>query len=362
METSLRYCFATVLFAVPASGLVACANRGMEAPGAGGFTVGAGGAAGQIAGTGGAASGGSGGSGTGGAAGKPGTGGNPGAGGSTGGGSGGTSSSGGAPGSGGAAGASATGGAGGGGSGGVAGSGGLAATGGGGGGGMAGNGGAGGGNNQIIVSIDFIGGSVPTGGAGGASVVAAPAMTATEVAGVKPVAYWNGAASIMGTLANLRESDGTATAATVIWNSPATPGNSGEWINRFADAPGNTRMMNGYLDPTSSASPATVKVSGLPTPIAGGYDVYVYTFGDIPGASTRTYQYAIGTTTVTVSQTGPSPSTFPGFTLAPAGGAGSYVVFHNVSGTTFTLTATPGTGPQTRAPINGIQIVWPPGS
>ena len=176
------------------------------------------------------------------------------------------------------AGASATGGAGAG-SGGVAGGGGRAAT-GGAGGGAAGNGGAGGGSNQIIVSIDFIGGSVPTGGANGGTVVGAPAMTATETAGVKPAANWNGAASIMGTLGNLLRSDGSATAASVTWNSPAMAGNPGEWINGYADAPGNTRMMNGYLDPTASTSPATVKVSGLPATIAGGYDVYVYTLGD----------------------------------------------------------------------------------
>jgi hypothetical protein len=229
-------------------------------------------------------------------------------------------------------------------------------------GGSAGNGGAGGGNNQVVVSIDFIGGSVPTGGANGGTLVSAVPMTATETAGVKLAANWNGAANISGTLGNLRQSDGTVTTATVTWSSPATGVNPGEWINGYADAPGDTRMMNGYLDPSSSTMPATVKVSALPARIAGGYDVYVYAFGDLPGAATRTYQYAIGTTTITVSQTGPSPSTFPGQTLAPAGGAGSYVVFHNVSGAAFTLTATPGTGTQTRAPVNGIQIVWPPGS
>ena len=219
-----------------------------------------------------------------------------------------------------------------------------------------------GGARQVIISIDFIGGSVPTGGTSGGTLVAAPAMGATETAGVKSAANWNGAANIMGTLANLHAADGTVTAATVTWNSPVTAGNPGEWINGYADAPGNTRMMNGYLDPTSSTAPATVKITGLAAPITGNYDVYVYTLGDLPSTSTRTYQYAIGATSTTVSQTGPSPSTFPGFTLAPSGGAGSYVIFRNVTGTSFTLTATPGTGPQTRAPVNAIQIVWPAGS
>jgi hypothetical protein len=227
---------------------------------------------------------------------------------------------------------------------------------------MTGQGGAAG-SRPIIISVDFVGGRPPSTGAGGAALVAAPAMGATEVAGVKPAMTWNSADSIIGTLANLLGSDGSATAATVTWSSMASGSNSGEWTNIFTDAPGDTRMMNGYLDPSVSTSPATVKVSGLPAALAGGYDVYVYCTGDIPQSGTRTYQYAIGTTTVTVSQSGPTTATiFSGFTLATSGGAGNYIVFRKVTGAAFTLTATPGTGSQTRAPINGIQIVWPSGS
>jgi hypothetical protein len=140
--------------------------------------------------------------------------------------------------------------------------------------------------------------------------------------------------------------------------------NPGEWLIGLADAAGNARMMNGYLDPTTSSSPATVTVSGLPSAItAGGYDVYVYVTGELgTGTAMRTYNYAIGTTTLTVSQTGPTPTSFTSFTLAPAGGAGNYIVFRNLTATSFTLTATPGTGSQTRAPVNGLQIVAPTGS
>jgi hypothetical protein len=187
-------------------------------------------------------------------------------------------------------------------------------------------------------------------------------MAATETAGVKPAMNWNGAASNAGTLTNLRETDGTRTAASVTWNSPSMGTNPGEWKNIYPDAPGDARMMNGYLDPPD-ADVATITVNGLPVAItAGHYDVYVYMAGDIPYVSTRTYQYSIGSTTFTVSQSGISPATFPGFTLAPAGGAGNYVVFRNLSGSTFTLTATPGTGPPSRAPVNGMQIVSPTGS
>ena len=214
------------------------------------------------------------------------------------------------------------------------------------------------------MSIDFIGGRTQMGGTGGAMLVAAPAMAATEVAGVKPVARWNGAANIMGTLANLVLADGTATTASVMWNSPSMGSNPGEWMLGFADMAGNTRMMNGYLDPVTASMPAVVTVSGLPTSItAAGYDVYVYVTGDVgTGTGTRVYNYAIGTTTFSVSQTGPTPTSFTSFALAPAGGAGNYIVFRNLTAATFTLTATPGTGSAPRAPVNGVQIVSPTGS
>ena len=210
------------------------------------------------------------------------------------------------------------------------------------------------------MSVDFVGGIVI---AGTGVLTPAPAMTATEIAGVKPSANWNSAPMNTGSLTNLVLGDGTATAAAVTWNSPPTGANPGEWRNPYPDAPGNARMMNGYLDPSTPATPATITVSGLPATITtGGYDVYVYAVGDIPDATTRTYGYTVGATTFVVSQTGPAPTTFPGFALALPNGVGNYVIFRAVTGASFTLTATPGTGAPTRSPINGIQIVAPTGS
>jgi len=127
-------------------------------------------------------------------------------------------------------------------------------------------------------------------------------------------------------------------------------------------------MMNGYLDPGDPGTPATVMVSGLPSSFTTGvgYDLYVYVAGQV-SSGTRTYHYAVGSTTFDVTQTGPSGATFPGYMLAPSnGGPGDYVVFRRMNGSSFTLTATPGTGPagttQTRAPLNGLQIVAPAGS
>jgi hypothetical protein len=191
-----------------------------------------------------------------------------------------------------------------------------------------------------------------------------PKMDPQEVAGFKPASHWNGAPDYMGTLTALALADGTPTVASVTWNSPRAANGRGMWWVGFTDAPGDVRMMNGYLDPhdaTNSELPATVTVTNLPTSLTtGGYDVYVYMVGDVPSGTTRTYRYSIGATSFSVTQTGPQPTTFAGYKLAPAGGAGNYVVFKNQTSTSFTLNATPPSGG--RAPVNGLQIVSPSGS
>jgi len=189
-------------------------------------------------------------------------------------------------------------------------------------------------------------------------------MAASESAGVKPATYWNSAPGSAGTLSSLVSAAGTLSAASITWNSPFRSGtDSGTYSLYFADAPGDVRMMNGYLDPSStSVSPATIDVTGLAAPMSSGYDVYVYCYGQIATPVTRTSQYAIGSTTHTVTQKGPSAAAFAGYTLAPEQGDGNYVVFRNVTGTGFTLTAQPGADSMLRAPVNGIQIVYPSGS
>jgi hypothetical protein len=213
----------------------------------------------------------------------------------------------------------------------------------------------------MIISIDFVGGMPPGDSGAGTS-----AMAATESAGYKPATNWNSAAGNVGTRASLKSADGTTTSASVTWNSPiATNETWATWTLSLADSPGDVRMMNGYLDPRAIASPATISVTGLAGAMSGGYDVYVYCFGEMTWADTRTYKYKIGSTTHTVTQTEPPLVTsFSGYTLAPEAGAGNTVVFRNVTGTSFTLTAMPGSSlhQTVRAPVNGIQIVYPPGS
>jgi hypothetical protein len=188
-------------------------------------------------------------------------------------------------------------------------------------------------------------------------------MGPAEVAGVKPASHWNSATGNRGALTPLLLASGATIAATVTWGSPsANAADPGSYRVGYVDMMGDTRMMNGYLDPLSADAPATAVVTDLPAAIAAsGYDVYVYYAGNIGVPLTRTYNYTIGSTTVSVLQVGPSATTFAGFRLAANQGAGNYVIFRRVTGRSFTLTALPGvtTSDAQRAPLNGFQIVWP---
>jgi hypothetical protein len=187
-------------------------------------------------------------------------------------------------------------------------------------------------------------------------------MDPSEVAGVKRAAHWNSAPGATGSLTPLALSDGSMVPASATWNSPTIPGGNGVFRNPYPDAPGDVRMMAGYLDPASPTAPATVTVSQLPASFAtAGYDVYVYATGDVTAGTTRNYTYTIGGASSTISQTGPTPS-FAGYLIAQPDGSGNCVVFRNVSGSSFTLRAGPGSGAQMRSPVNGIQIVSPTGS
>jgi hypothetical protein len=189
-------------------------------------------------------------------------------------------------------------------------------------------------SSPTAISIDFVGGGAP--------------MGSTEIAGVFPAAHWNSCADASGTLASLVDSDGTASATAVTWNG------GGVWQLPVADAPGDARMMIGYLDPRTTA---TVAVIGLPARlVASGYDVYVYTNGDVPADITRAASYSIEGVTQVVTQ--PALTSFSGtFIQAMNGGFGNYVVFRSVTGSSFTLTVRPVSGTGLRAPINGMQIV-----
>jgi hypothetical protein len=105
-----------------------------------------------------------------------------------------------------------------------------------------------------VISIKFVG----TG----------TAMGSAETAGVVAKSQWNNAAGASSASAlSLVDETGSATGATVTWNS------DDPWNLPITDTAGNKRMMRGYLDNVSGVNPITVAVSGLSS---GSYIIYVY--------------------------------------------------------------------------------------
>jgi hypothetical protein len=189
-----------------------------------------------------------------------------------------------------------------------------------------------------VISIDFVGQGT--------------AMGSTEVAGVASKPNWNNANGLTNTAGQaLVDESGTATGATVIWNT------NGMWNLPITDTVGNARMMRGYLDTVGGM--IAVTVSGLPANSAG-YDVYVYADGD-NGAAARTGAYQIsgtGITTASVNLTDAANTDFSGTFTQANNSNGNYVKF-TITAAGFTITATPGAATDgfPRAPVNGIQIV-----
>jgi beta-glucanase (GH16 family)/uncharacterized membrane protein len=188
-----------------------------------------------------------------------------------------------------------------------------------------------------LISIDFVG----TGAA----------MGAAESAGVVAAANWNSATGTSrSTPLALVNSTGAATTATVRWTASTSR------TLPVTDQAGNRRMMRGLID-ASSFGTASVTVAGLPL---AAYDVYVYADGD-NGSDSRTTSYAIsgtGFSTSTVVLTDASGTNFNATFTRAQSSAGNYVRF-SITGTGFTITATPGSSSSStrRAPVNGMQIV-----
>ncbi|HVT27631.1 MAG TPA: polysaccharide lyase 8 family protein [Lacipirellulaceae bacterium] len=186
---------------------------------------------------------------------------------------------------------------------------------------------------------------------GGGSTNGTPAlMGSADEAGILSDANWNNASGGSGNATGLLQSDGTSSTAAVAWSAHAT------WSTPVTDAAGNNRMMKGYLD-TSDTSTTTVTVSNLPsTYTATGYDVYVYCDGDNATVS-RIGNYTIGTTTITATD---SPNTdFTGTFTLGNNATGNFIVFSNLTSSSFTLSAKGGSSTDThpRAPVNAIEIV-----
>lgn len=199
------------------------------------------------------------------------------------------------------------------------------------------------------------------------------ALTSTDVAGHVAVEqdHWNNASGASGSAFNLVDDSGVSNNVSVSWSASSTFSIGGTPTN------GDQTMMKGYLD---NAGTTTVTVAGLGGSIdTDAYDVYVY-FDGSNGASWRKGTYTINGVTLDGedSESKDFITVTNAFQLPVATGAGNgayierldywdtvanndegnFVVFHNVTGDSFTLTAVPGPNNSVgRAPINGIQIV-----
>ena len=171
-----------------------------------------------------------------------------------------------------------------------------------------------------------------------------------DILGAMPQPGWVNAVGPSGSLSL----DG---GVTVSWSAPSTASAT------VADASADSRMMEGYLS-TLGAGGSVISVSGLTLP---SYDVYVYCGGNNqPGTETRVGHYTINVTNSLYAADAQSAPDFDGNYLeststsgGPGATAGNYVVFRNVSGSAFTLSATGDytSGTLMDAPVNGLQIV-----
>jgi hypothetical protein len=220
------------------------------------------------------------------------------------------------------------------------------------------------------IGIDFWGG-------GGSN--ASSAMTPAEVAGVVPQANWNSfTGAAQATAQALVDDAGAATGATVVWLS----NNTWNAPNVPPVAPGDLKMMKGYLDSTDTST-TSVTVAGLPASITSApYRVVLYYDGD-NGVNDRVGKYAITgnpTGNATFWARDAANQTFSGVYLAGqspvdpiAGGgaidnnataaltvpAGNFLVFTGLTGDTFTLTAQSSVASDAtnRSAVQGFQII-----
>jgi fibronectin type 3 domain-containing protein len=196
------------------------------------------------------------------------------------------------------------------------------------------------------ISVNFQGGSSANG--------TPSAMAATEYAGAAALNNWNNAgATTSGTVASLKQNDGTTTTASVTWSC------NDLWSTPITESPGDYRMMKGYLD-TSQSSTTVVTVTNLPSAYTNnGYSVYVYFDGD-NGSSQKVGRYSVGTMTNWPSDGG--NANFSGTFNQAWDTVGNYLVFGNLTSSGFTLQASgwPLNSSGVRAPVNAIQVVLNP--
>jgi uncharacterized repeat protein (TIGR01451 family) len=181
-------------------------------------------------------------------------------------------------------------------------------------------------------------------------------LQATDVAGALAQPGWVDAVGSAGSIAL----DG---GVTVNWYAPQTATLNG------AVSPPDFALMDGYLScaAENAYGNTTVVVNGL---TLSSYDVYVYCAGNNqPGNESRVGEYSLATlsgNTTLYAQNSAAQSGFNGTYIqagssngGPGASVGNYLVFSNVTGSTFFLNASGNytSGVTYDAPINALQVV-----
>lgn len=205
---------------------------------------------------------------------------------------------------------------------------------------------------QTIISVSFSGTSSSTDGD--------PSfLSFGQMAGVVPAANFNNADGFTNgqiTAGNVVDNTGNSVSGLSLSYNAATEG-----TNSASTSSANQALLNGFIG-SSAGTAATATVSGL-TPSFGTYNLYVYLANMMPSTA-ATYAYAGGTmlggqfvatgTTPNAQTTTAANSDSGPFTQATATSAGNYLLFSNLTASTFQISANSATG---NAPINGFQIV-----
>jgi hypothetical protein len=198
----------------------------------------------------------------------------------------------------------------------------------------------------LDISINFVGGR------GG---LQPPPMDPSEVAGVVPDGNWNQVMGAAGPIIpGLNDQNGNPVPGTSLYW-----GGANTWAREdggLPDAPGDSRMMEGYLDSTNTST-SVVWVQGGLSALAP-YDVVVYFSGD-----NHTGRHGFYTVVGVGTQEGMDIAPFDGTYVQDdgTGSGGNFLRFTGATSDSLLLFAS-AQDPNSfdngfRAPINGIQIV-----
>jgi hypothetical protein len=178
-------------------------------------------------------------------------------------------------------------------------------------------------------------------------------LAATNNAGVVAQVNWNNASGSGGSISNLQNETGSATAAGVTWSTDE------EWSVGGTPADAHGTLLNGFISENNDGADSTISVTDIPFTT---YDLYVYMSHD---RATEDVDISgpFGTFRIHEDDTNiSSPVTF-NRQLASAdpdtSQVGNYALFSGISGATLNLTMSPtgAHGTVDRNAIAGLQIV-----